>query len=150
MVEVSVQHSGEQAWRDALSLMAIRVDRATARATTTAVRLVERSTRVYLLTYQHPPGTPTPAPPGGPPARVSGDLVRSMHSERTRFIRRAVYSGETGPRTAYGRIQELGGHAGRNHRVRLSARPYLKPRTRAELVRITFTYRDAWAEATRT
>lgn len=149
-MRVSTEQSGQREWLDALRLMELRVLRATHQATTKAVRMVSRSVTVHLMTYRHAPGTPTPAPPGGPPAMVSGDLARSQHIERTRSVRRGVYGGATGPTRAYARAQELGGLTGRNYRTRLPARPYQKPQTRAELARIHNIYRQAWTEATRT
>jgi phage gpG-like protein len=150
VVTVRTQQHGRQEWEEALRLMELRVLRATHRATTRAVHAVERSVKLYLRMYSHPAGTPTPSPHGGPPALVTGALLRSQRVSTTRSIRRGVYSAQTGPTVAYSRIQERGGTAGRNHSVRLPARPYQKPRTRAELGRIWHIYADAWREAQRT
>lgn len=142
--------SGAQQWRAAVDLMALRVDRATGRATTQAGYDVERATKAYLRIYTHAPGTPTTSPPGGPPAWVTGGLARSVRRSSTIRRRRGVYSTKVGPTALYGRIQELGGRAGRRHATTLPARPYLKPRTRAELATIRRIYINSWREATRT
>lgn len=152
-MRVQVEQDGARQWRDALRLMGLRVDAATREATVRSGRIVERSVKIYLRTYTHPAGTPTPSPPGGPPALVSGNLMRSIHQSAVRRQRHGVYATDVGPLrllTRYQRIQELGGRAGRGHRTRLPARPYLKPRTRAELDKIRRTYAEHWREATRT
>lgn len=153
MTGVSVRQSGAREWRDALRLMGLRVDRATRDATILSGHAVERTTKLYLRTYTHPAGTPTPSPPGGPPALVSGDLYRSVRQSPTVRRGRGKYATAVGPDrflTRYLRIQELGGRAGRDHRARLPARPYLKPSTRAALATIHKTYVQHWREAIRT
>ncbi|TCO57119.1 hypothetical protein [Actinocrispum wychmicini] len=74
----------------------------------------------------HQRGTPTPSAPGEPPARVSGTLLRSVQVQGPTGGA-GTYEASVGPTTAYARIQELGGTAGRGHRSRLPARPYMHP-----------------------
>lgn len=97
---------------------------------------VEGVVSTELSRYSHPEGTPTPSPPGEPPARISGSLARSVRADRPVHITRTRWQTETGPRIVYGRIQELGGDTGRGHHTHLPARPYLAPalaRMRSEL-----------------
>lgn len=132
-------------WRAALRFKGAAATEATRRSTGQAIRLIERSTRAYLSMRGHPAGTPTPAPPGSPPAMVSGALMRSVRASR---VRRAGGKGrfwaQSGPRTAYGRAQELG-YPPRH----LAGRPFQKPVTRRQLAKIRRIYRDGWAEAMR-
>lgn len=94
-----------------------------------------RNEMIRLLTLKsHPPGTPTPSRPGEPPAKISGDLHRSVHSthvERTGMWEWQARARPTNP-PIYGRIQELGGVCGRGHRTHLPPRPYAS-RALAEL-----------------
>jgi hypothetical protein len=88
---------------------------------------VEGVVSTELSRYSHPDGTPTPSPPGEPPARISGSLARSVRADRPVPVTRTRWQVETGPRIVYGRIQELGGDTGRGHATHLPARPYLRP-----------------------
>lgn len=83
-----------------------------------------------LRRYSHPPGTPTPSPPGEPPALVTGTLRRSVHATAPRQTGPGRWEVEAGGSVVYARIQELGGVTGRGHRTRLPARPYLRPAAR--------------------
>lgn len=85
-----------------------------------------------LRRFTHPAGTPTPSPKGAPPARISGTLARSIRQEPMGGGRRIgphTWQSEVGPTVVYGRIQELGGWAGRNHVTFVPARPYIAPAT---------------------
>jgi len=84
---------------------------------------IEQQIKTLLSTSAHPPGTPTPSAPGSPPAVVTGTLRRSITTER-RPGAGGVYV-SVGPTAVYGRIQELGGRAGRGST--LPARPYVAP-----------------------
>lgn len=136
-------------WRKAIDLLELRVDRATRQGSAQAAHIVERAVKRRLSVFSHPPGTPTPSQAGwgAPPAQVTGALMRSVHASSTRRRRRGVYDVEVGPTVVYARIQELGGRAGRNRTVRLASRPYQKPATRAELVKIRSAYVHNWREA---
>lgn len=146
-VQQRVRVHGAKEWRDALDLMGLRVDRATRQGNQRAGHAVERSVKLTLRIYTHPAGTPTPSPPGAPPALISGDLMRSVHVSPTVRRRRGVYSTHVGPSARYSRIQELGGRTGRGRSTRLPARPYQKPATRAELVEIRRIYITGWQGA---
>ena len=82
-------------------------------------------------------GSP-PSSPGSPPAVRTGHLRRSITSDWTDkkipstgvkapTSKYPVISGVIGSNLAYARIHELGGQTGRNHSVKLPARPYLRP-----------------------
>lgn len=145
MARSSARQSGGAAWRAALERKGIAVDAATRQATTRSIHIVERAVKRTLRTYTHPEGTPTPAPPGGPPALVTGTLARSQRVTPTgRAGGRGRWKAKTGPTVAYGRAQELGYRPGN-----LPARPYQKPTTRRQLATIRATYRAAWGEALR-
>jgi hypothetical protein len=136
--------TGAQAWRDALHIKGLAVDRAGSHSTTRAVRAVQREVQLTLRIYTHAPGTPTTSPPGGPPAWITGGLTDSVHVTPTVLLRRGVHVGRVGPRAVQSRAQELGYRRGK-----LPPRPYLKPTTRAMKATIRRIYRDSWAEAMR-
>jgi hypothetical protein len=91
----------------------------------------------------HARGTVTPAPPGGPPARISGRLQASVIASMPRQEGAGRWVADAGPRgVVYAGIQNDGGtirahggylvffYGGGWHRVksvRLPARPYLSP-----------------------
>lgn len=88
------------------------------------------------------------SPPGQPPALVTGQLRRSVTVGEPRRSLLGTWETRTGPTAVYGRIQELGGVAGRGSV--LPARPYVAPSVQellssGELFKIM---RDAWAKAT--
>jgi hypothetical protein len=136
--------TGLAEWRAALHKKGSAVNLATRKATTKSAHIVERAVKRELSRYPHSPGTPTPAPPGGPPGLVTGTLRRSERVTPARRHAAGVWSAMAGPTTDYGRAQELGYRP-----RRLPARPYQKPATRAQLANIRRIYRDAWAEALR-
>lgn len=85
-----------------------------------------------LRRYSHRAGTPTPAPKGEPPARINGDLARSLRQEPASGARRISdyeFQVLVGPTIVYGRIHELGGWAGKDRTVYIPKRPYLSPAT---------------------
>ncbi|MEU0516645.1 hypothetical protein [Streptosporangium sp. NPDC006007] len=87
----------------------------------------EREIKRALRTYSHPRGTPTPSPPGSPPALVSGALRRSVKARRPRQTGAARWEAHTAPSIVYSRIHELGGWTGRGHASYLPPRPYVAP-----------------------
>jgi phage gpG-like protein len=128
--EISVTLLGIPEFNAALTVRADNVRNATRVATHRAGLLLERRTKQKLTTYSHRRGTPTPSPPGHPPAIISGQLRRGIKTEGSAF-EGDVITVRVGPTAVYGRIQELGGRCGRNLATTLPARPYLGPTLRA-------------------
>lgn len=116
------------------------------------VRDQTRRDAVRLLSMrQHPPGTRTPSPPGEPPAKISGDLLRSVKADPVVRTGEWRWRARVGTRIVYGRIQELGGVSGRGHRTYLPPRPYLS-RAVTDLHAVGFyrgTFITYWSEALR-
>jgi len=125
-VDVGINVQGADQLAAALDQMALRVRAATRSGAKDGIRLVQRRAFVQLSRYSHPPNTPTPSPPGQPPARISGHL-RGGLSPTGPYPVGGGYGGKVGPTAVYSRIQELGGQAGRNHAVTLPPRPYMRP-----------------------
>jgi hypothetical protein len=160
-VEVSARLDGSAEWEAALLRKERAVDKATRKAVTEGLRVIERRGKLLLRTYTHPPGTPTTSPPGSPPALVTGNLMRSWVKRGPLPGRhRHEVRGEVGPTTVYARIQELGGRVRIHHRgqigpqretsyAHIPARPYVKPATDQSrpLVRRVFVRR--YSEALR-
>nr|WP_202446857.1 hypothetical protein [Streptomyces sp. SID5468] len=127
--------------------MAARLDEATGEALSTAQSVVAGRARAHLSRYSHQPDTPTPSPPGQPPALVTGRLRGSFDLAGPTSEGTGVWTSVMGPNTAYARIQELGGTAG--HGAVLPARPYLRP-TADEAMHdphITGIFARAWSAA---
>lgn len=103
---------------------------------------IEKATKRTLTTSSHQRGTPTPSMPGEPPSLVSGNLRRSVLT-RGPYSTGDGYSVTVGPTAIYGRIQELGGEAGRG--AQLPARPYLGPAWEQVLSRIPEIAARNWA-----
>lgn len=118
--------------------------------TRTGVGLVahklEAAAKKELNRQGHARRTPTPSAPGQPPARVSGDLLRSIQVKGPTGIS-GTYEASVGPTMVYGRIQELGGKTGRGHRVTLPARPYMDPALKASKQDILGIMVGAWRTA---
>lgn len=86
-----------------------------------------RETRQMLNRRRHSPGTPSPSPAGQPPARITGDLQRSLLVSLPHSGGPARWVVKMGPTAPYGRIQERGGRTGRRHATTLPPRPYMAP-----------------------
>lgn len=113
-------------------------------------RLVHEVTTNELIRSSHPPGTKTPSAPGQPPAIVSGALRRSIKQEPVSGATNLSgyrWQVQVGPTIVYGRIQELGGRAGRNHATTLPARPYLSAATVRATSKIHRDAMDAFRRA---
>lgn len=109
-----------------------------------ALAYQRRLVTVTLIEHTHPPGTKTNAPPGDPPALVTGTLRRSVVPELAKGGG-PVATASVAPHTVYARIQEYGGHIypvrkkylrwfedGTYHfakHVYLPPRPYMRPTT---------------------
>lgn len=152
------------AWQLEHRALEQRLIRATQQATTRGVLLVERLTKQYLRTFTHPEGTPTPSPPGGPPALVTGQLRQSVKAIPAHPGRMPdTCEATVGPTKIYSRIQELGGtiRQTRDRRLRSGAmitravtiriprRPSLKPMTLAARREIRRGYLVMWTNAIR-
>lgn len=98
---------------------------ATGPATARAAHLVEGRVKRKLKLKAHKKGTKTPSAPGEPPSTVTGALARSESVEGPEEIGFGHYVAAVGPTVSYGRIQELGGTAGKGSN--LPARPSLFP-----------------------
>jgi hypothetical protein len=104
---VSVNAAADVAAR--LRVLADRAARpAPVAAATAAGRAGETLVKLVLTKNTHAAGTPTPSPKGSPPAKISGDLARSV--QRTPTIALGVGVAETtyGPTVIYGTVQEFG------------------------------------------
>jgi phage gpG-like protein len=134
---------------NALDRIISAIDELTPMAVEEARDQTRRDVVRLLRLRMHPPGTPTPSPPGEPPARITGALLRSVNAEPVVRTGAWTWSARVGTRIIYGRIQELGGMSGRGHRTYLPPRPYLS-RAVTDLHAVGF-YRDTfttyWAEA---
>lgn len=102
------------------------MDSATKEGVNRGAFLLTQDISLALSEKSHPMGTKTPSAPGEPPALITGSLKRSVYSKGA-VGKAGRYAAKVGPRTVYARIQELGGHAGKNHRSYLPPRPYVKP-----------------------
>lgn len=90
----------------------------------------ERAIKAMLSRTSHSRGTPTPAPPGAPPAIITGTLRRSVIGSGPADEGGGRWVATVRPTTVYARIQEMGGRAGRGHRSKLPPRPYVAPAVR--------------------
>jgi len=143
-----VRVDGVDAWEAALAAVMRRVERATDRAVDDALAIVQRAAQENLARYTHPRRTPTPSPPGEPPALIGGALRRSERVRRT-LHGPDLFAGGVGPTIVYGPIQERGGVTGRGHRTTLPARPYQRPAQEASKPDVRRTFADAWSRALR-
>lgn len=131
-MDIHVNVHGATELAAALDQLALRARTATRSAVKDANRHVKRRAWAQLSRYSHLPNTPTPSPPGEPPARVTGRLVGSL-SPTGPYPTAGGFGGTVGPTTVYSRIQELGGQTGRGHSVTLPPRPYMRP-TRSSVI----------------
>lgn len=160
---------GVQKVLDQLTAIAERVNQATDSAVDDGLGIIQVETQANLSLTTHPPMTPTPSPPGSPPALIFGTLRRSIRVRRDEGGAPGIYSGRVGPTTIYGRIQELGGRINAQGRrlawkmlgasgepewqhaayVDLPPRPFLKPAVEATKERVRQAFRRAWERALR-
>lgn len=146
MADIAVTIEGVDDFAAALDALHERLHAATRTATQDGMNLLQRRTRTNLSRYSHAPGTPTPSPPGEPPARITGHLRGSL-SPTGPLPGGGGFTGEIGPTAVYSRIQELGGQAGRGHSSTLPPRPYLAPAVRASRDQLRRLYIEAWRRA---
>ena len=122
-----------------------RVRAATPAALGRAALVVEGRAKLLLSTTSHPPGTPTPSAPGEPPSLITGSLRRSITVDGPDRRGANRWEARVGPTIIYGRIQELGGTAGRG--AHLPARPYMAPALDVSRDRIQDILAAAWRDA---
>lgn len=133
----------------ALESLVARMSAASRKAATTGGHLIEAGAKKNLGLRAHARGTPTPSPPGSPPALITGTLRRSIRVTAAEPVSITGWTVSVGPTVVYGRIQELGGDAGRGGSVHLPPRPYLEPALQ-EVVdsgALWGCYAAAWREA---
>ncbi|MEU8968169.1 hypothetical protein AB0D11_02640 [Streptomyces monashensis] len=111
----------------AIAGLAAALDTATRSATAKASHLVDAEIKQTLGTTSHQRGTPTPSSPGEPPSLVTGTLRRSITVDGPHPLGLGLWDAQIGPTAVYGRIQELGGVAGRGGATVLPPRPYVQP-----------------------
>lgn len=104
-----------------------KLDRAAERGINDGLGMIERGEKQQLRRRSHPLGTPSPAPPGEPPALVTGHMRASWRARPAHQIGAHRWRGYGGNTTVQARIQELGGRTGAGHRTLLPPRPYLAP-----------------------
>jgi len=118
--------------------------RAPVAAATAAGKAGETKVKMVLQLRTHEAGTPTPSPKGAPPAKVSGDMARSVQRVPTALagVGRAVTM--WGPTVIYGPVHEYGATVtARNFpqlgnpevgffgpQVKIPKRPFMAPSTR--------------------
>jgi hypothetical protein len=140
-VAVHWEVRGTDRWIAQMQQIADNMLRSTGKSVDYGMTLIQVEAQHQLSRLTHPPGTPTPAPPGGPPALISGTLRRSIKGRGPRQTGPGRFEGQVGPTVVYGRIQELGGtivahgqylrwfdangRAFFKHSVTLPARPYM-------------------------
>lgn len=143
--------TGLTEFSDALKAMATRVNMATPIALVASAALVEGKARANLSRYSHKRGTPTPSPPGRPPALIDGNLRSGW--EVTPPVPRSpgTWACTLRPTVVYAGIQEYGGRAGRGGASVLPPRPYLRPAVEDAIHSgvIGDTFTRAWAQAIR-
>lgn len=144
---MSIEVFGEAAYDAHLAALAVKVDVATGHATHEAAYHVETKARELLNQRSHTRGTPTPSPRGDPPARISGDLAKSVRAHDPERHELGHWSAETVPNTPYAAIQEWGGNAGRGGSSHIPPRPYMAPAVEYSKPQIWATYYEAWAAA---
>jgi hypothetical protein len=138
--------TGVPEWKAGLRRLLADLDDVTRRTTGDGALLVEREAKLTLRLRSHPFGTPTPSPKGSPPALIFGSLMRSVETRPPQADGRYRWTSQAGPTIVYGRIQELGGWAGRGHRTYIPYRPYLLPATIRARGPVRNLYQERWAE----
>lgn len=142
---VEVHLAGLAEFDASVDAMVAAVAAVTGPATAKAAHLVEDRVKRDLKRKAHKKGEPTNAAPGEPPATVTGTLARSEQVEGPEEVGFGHYVAAVGPTVIYGRIQELGGTAGRG--AKLPARPSLFPAVEASEADIRAIAEAEWAKA---
>lgn len=149
---------------DALRAMAERARGEGGRAAANAMAATaETAIKEGLSRSSHAKGTPTPAPPGGPPALVAGNLRRSVTGTPAESIGDGVWEAAAGPTAKYSAAQNFGAeirpkngeylrfsYGGRMvyvKHVTLPARPFVEAPVRDAAERISQASAHAFYEA---
>lgn len=141
-------HYGD--WNAAILAMQARMIKNTYAAGKESMWLIERNVKFYLRTFTHREGTPTPSPRGGPPALVTGNLIRSWRNQPPRAgAKPFTIETQGGPTAVYARIQELSGQAGRGLQTFIPKRPYVRPMLLASRRGIRRIHLNQWTAAIR-
>jgi phage gpG-like protein len=142
---VSVRLEGVDALARALDDLRDRAGVAAGDAVDAMANVAKTAIRTNLNLTSHPPGTPTPSPPGSPPSRITGALDDSVR-ETLRHHEPSVGHAENhvAPTMIYSRIQELGGWTGAGHRSFLPPRPYVRPALEAARLKLERAAEDAF------
>lgn len=140
------QVTGIPEWKAGLRRLLADLDDVTRRTTGDGALLIEREAKKLLRLRSHPFGTKTPSPKGSPPAMIFGFLMRSVETRPPAATGRYRWTSQVGPTAGYGRIQELGGWAGRGHRTYIPYRPYMLPATVHARGDVRDLYQRRWAE----
>lgn len=125
--------------------ISVKVRNVTPNALAKAAHYLEAKIKEELSRSSHPPGTPTPSPPGSPPSLITGNLRRSIQVEGPQATGAASWSVSVGAESVYARVQELGGGPSR-----LPARPYMAPAFADALPAMGALIERAWAGALNT
>lgn len=133
---------GFEAMLAQLQTIPVKVVAVTPNALGKATHYLEGAIKVELSRTSHPPGTPTPAPPGTPPSLITGNLRRSAQVEGPTQTGPASWSASVGMESVYARVQELGGGPSN-----LPARPYMAPALATSLPAMAGLIESAWANA---
>lgn len=159
-VDAFIQPDSYAEFDSALEGMVRRLEAVTGDAAVAAGTYINRIARAKVLAKQHGSLTWSPAPPGTPPASVSGRLAASFQVVRT-----GPFSAMAGPTARWARIQELGGGmTGHMHfakisggrlrwysyrHIELKARPYYRPSVLEAIGSglIEKTFESYWATA---
>lgn len=136
---------GFDAMLGALQAISARVQAATPDGLARAGHHLEALVKMELSRTSHPPGTPTPSPPGSPPSLISGALRRSIQVEGPQPTGPGRWTVHVGTGLVYSRIQELGGTAGRG--AYLPPRPYMAPGLAAAIPGMQRFMEEAWSDA---
>lgn len=149
-IRVTVEIEGHQDWNRAVVALQVRMWRAAFQATQQGLYVIERNVKMYLRTFTHPFGTPTPSPRGAPPALVFGHLRRSWRNTPAHETTRPwVIQAHGGPTAVYARIHELSGWTGRGHASFIPRRPYVRPMVRASRREVHQVYVELLTRAIR-
>lgn len=133
---------GLEALLSAMAWQGAKVANVTPEALGHAAHYLEAQIKTELGRTSHPPGTPTPSPPGSPPSLITGNLRRSAQVEGPTQTGPGVWTASVGMESVYARVQELGGGPSQ-----LPARPYMTPALATALPGMGALITQAWARA---